>query len=293
MTAGAVPRAARGADAATGPSCAWASIPDPTPCRAGFPATLAGVERVRAAHRRGGPPVRRRRQAQPRVLRGVRLGGVAALERLRALVPADVPFVADAKRGDIGIDCRAPGGGPVRRPRRGRGDRQPVPRRGGDRAAARARRPVRLRPVPDVQPGRGRAPGPRRRGGRGHGLARPSRCMPASPGARGAGARAGRSGSSSAPRRPRSSAAIRSIAPGPRVPRPRRRAPRAATIEPVLAAVPRPRRPPAGGPAAGCSSTSRGASPRRPSATPDGGPATPASVSRRPPRVGRRLPVLP
>jgi orotidine-5'-phosphate decarboxylase len=28
--------------------------------------------------------------------------GIAALERLRALVPADVPFVADAKRGDIG-----------------------------------------------------------------------------------------------------------------------------------------------------------------------------------------------
>ncbi|MFN8630361.1 MAG: orotidine-5'-phosphate decarboxylase [Chloroflexota bacterium] len=28
--------------------------------------------------------------------------GIAALERLRALVPAEVPFVADAKRGDIG-----------------------------------------------------------------------------------------------------------------------------------------------------------------------------------------------
>jgi orotidine-5'-phosphate decarboxylase len=28
--------------------------------------------------------------------------GIAALERLRRLVPADVPFVADAKRGDIG-----------------------------------------------------------------------------------------------------------------------------------------------------------------------------------------------
>ncbi len=28
--------------------------------------------------------------------------GMAALERIRALVPADVPFVADAKRGDIG-----------------------------------------------------------------------------------------------------------------------------------------------------------------------------------------------
>ena len=28
--------------------------------------------------------------------------GLAALERLRALVPADVPFIADAKRGDIG-----------------------------------------------------------------------------------------------------------------------------------------------------------------------------------------------
>jgi len=28
--------------------------------------------------------------------------GIAALERLRALVPSDVPFVADAKRGDIG-----------------------------------------------------------------------------------------------------------------------------------------------------------------------------------------------
>ncbi len=28
--------------------------------------------------------------------------GLAALERIRALIPADVPFVADAKRGDIG-----------------------------------------------------------------------------------------------------------------------------------------------------------------------------------------------
>jgi len=28
--------------------------------------------------------------------------GIAALERLRALIPSDVPFVADAKRGDIG-----------------------------------------------------------------------------------------------------------------------------------------------------------------------------------------------
>ena len=28
--------------------------------------------------------------------------GIAALERIRAMVPADVPFIADAKRGDIG-----------------------------------------------------------------------------------------------------------------------------------------------------------------------------------------------
>ena len=67
------------------------------------------------------------------------------------------------------VDRRPPGRGPVRRPGRGRRDRQPVPRRDRDRAAARARRPLRLRPVPDVQPGRRRAAGPARRGGSGAG----------------------------------------------------------------------------------------------------------------------------
>ena len=28
--------------------------------------------------------------------------GIAVLERVRATIPADVPFIADAKRGDIG-----------------------------------------------------------------------------------------------------------------------------------------------------------------------------------------------
>ena len=101
--------------------------------------------------------------------------GLAALERLRAMVPADVPFVADAKRGDIGTTAA----------------RQAValfdalgadavtvnPYLGAEAIAAppRARRPLRLRPVPHVEPGRRRAPGPRGRGGRRRPAIPPSR----------------------------------------------------------------------------------------------------------------------
>ena len=84
---------------------------------------------------------------------------MAALERLRARIPEEVPVVADGKRGDIGstaarqatalfdvLGCR-------------RDHRQPVPRGGGDHPAPRARRSVRLRPVPDVEPGGGEVQG--------------------------------------------------------------------------------------------------------------------------------------
>ena len=37
----------------------------------------------------------------------VAAAGLATLERLRSRVPADVPFVGDAKRGDIGSTARA------------------------------------------------------------------------------------------------------------------------------------------------------------------------------------------
>ena len=173
---------------------------------------------------RGGAAARRGGQAQPRLLRGARLGRD---RRPRAAARA------------------RPGGRPVRRRREARAtsgprrERQAValydalgadavtvnPYLGEEAIAPLLARggPVRLRPVPDLQPRRRRAPGPGawpRTSARG---IRPSRCGPGSPGGRPRGARAGRSGSSSARRRPRSWRAIRGDRAGPRVPRPGRR----------------------------------------------------------------------
>ena len=76
--------------------------PDPNELPAGFPPTLDGVEGfVRLLLEAALPHVA---AVKPNLAFFEAHGsaGVAALERIRALVPADVPFVADAKRGDIG-----------------------------------------------------------------------------------------------------------------------------------------------------------------------------------------------
>ena len=76
--------------------------PDPAALPSGFPATLDGVEafsrlvlEASLAHAAAVKPNSAFFEAHGSA-------GMAALERLRALVPSDVPFIADAKRGDIG-----------------------------------------------------------------------------------------------------------------------------------------------------------------------------------------------
>ena len=76
--------------------------PEATSLPAGFPATLAGVERFARLVLEASLPVATAVKPNLAFFEAYGAEGIAALERLRTLVPADVPFVADAKRGDIG-----------------------------------------------------------------------------------------------------------------------------------------------------------------------------------------------
>lgn len=67
-----------------------------------FPATLAGVEAFARLVLEASLPVATAVKPNLAFFEAYGAEGIATLERLRALVPADVPFVADAKRGDIG-----------------------------------------------------------------------------------------------------------------------------------------------------------------------------------------------
>jgi orotidine 5'-phosphate decarboxylase subfamily 2 len=69
---------------------------------AGFPASLAGVERFARLILEASLPQAVAVKPNLAFFEAHGSAGVAALERLRALVPAEVLFVADAKRGDIG-----------------------------------------------------------------------------------------------------------------------------------------------------------------------------------------------
>ena len=181
-------------------SSASASIP----IRVSFRPLLGGRRRSRAVRRpadRGRRPVRRGDQAKPGLLRGSRVTGSGRLERIRARIPAEIPVILDAKRADINR-CGTPRRRALRRPRRGRRHGQPIPRRPGHRAALRARRPLRLRPVPDVQPRGGRVP-PGRGGGSGHRRPGGTAARPRRPARGRVGARPGRSASSSARPPPR------------------------------------------------------------------------------------------
>jgi orotidine-5'-phosphate decarboxylase len=76
--------------------------PEATALPAGFPATLAGVERFAQLVLDASLPVATAVKPNLAFFEAYGAEGIAALERLRARVPADVPFVADAKRADIG-----------------------------------------------------------------------------------------------------------------------------------------------------------------------------------------------
>jgi orotidine 5'-phosphate decarboxylase subfamily 2 len=88
--------------AATGTVLCVGIDPDPAALPAGFPPTLEGVERFAQLIVETAVPVAAAVKPNLAFFEAFGSAGIAALERLRAAVPADVPFIADAKRGDIG-----------------------------------------------------------------------------------------------------------------------------------------------------------------------------------------------
>jgi orotidine-5'-phosphate decarboxylase len=76
--------------------------PDPDALPAGFSRDLAGLERFSALLLEAAAP--RAAAVKPNLAFFEAYGsaGLAALERLRASLPGDLPVIADAKRGDIG-----------------------------------------------------------------------------------------------------------------------------------------------------------------------------------------------
>ena len=126
-----LPRAARGAvRRPSAPCCAWGSTPTRRHCRPASAATSHGVEAFARLSSSRRPP--RSSPRSSRTWRSSRRSGRPGSPRSSGsgrAIPADVPVVVDAKRGDIGIDGRPPGRRAVRRARRGRRHGQPVPRR--------------------------------------------------------------------------------------------------------------------------------------------------------------------
>jgi orotidine 5'-phosphate decarboxylase subfamily 2 len=76
--------------------------PDPAALPDGFPPTLTGVERFARLLVEAAAPWAAAVKANLAFFEAYGGAGLSALERLRGLVPPDVPFIADAKRGDIG-----------------------------------------------------------------------------------------------------------------------------------------------------------------------------------------------
>lgn len=76
--------------------------PDPEALPDGFPATLGGVEAFSRLIIEATLPYAAAIKPNLAFFEAHGSAGIAVLERLRALVPPEVPFIADAKRGDIG-----------------------------------------------------------------------------------------------------------------------------------------------------------------------------------------------
>jgi orotidine-5'-phosphate decarboxylase len=76
--------------------------PDPAALPVGLRPTLQGVEAFARLIVEASLPYAAAVKPNLAFFEAYGSAGVAALERLRALVPDDVPFVVDAKRGDIG-----------------------------------------------------------------------------------------------------------------------------------------------------------------------------------------------
>lgn len=76
--------------------------PDPGALPPGFPATLAGVEQFCLLLLEVGLPYAAAVKPNLAFFELFGSPGIAALERIRASIPASIPVIADAKRGDIG-----------------------------------------------------------------------------------------------------------------------------------------------------------------------------------------------
>jgi orotidine-5'-phosphate decarboxylase len=88
--------------AATGTFLCLGIDPDPAALPDAFPPTLDGVEAFARLLLESALPYAAAVKPNLAFFEAHGSPGMAALERLRARVPADVPFIADAKRGDIG-----------------------------------------------------------------------------------------------------------------------------------------------------------------------------------------------
>lgn len=87
---------------ATGTVLCLGLDPDPDALPDGYARDLAGVERFAAVLLEAAMPVVAAVKPNLAFFEAFGSAGLAALERLRATIPADVPVIADAKRGDIG-----------------------------------------------------------------------------------------------------------------------------------------------------------------------------------------------
>ena len=76
--------------------------PDPTTLPAGFSADLVGIEAFSRLVLEAVAPVAAAIKPNLAFFEAYGSAGLAALERLRATIPGDIPVVMDAKRGDIG-----------------------------------------------------------------------------------------------------------------------------------------------------------------------------------------------
>jgi len=76
--------------------------PDPAALPRGFGADVVGAERFARLLLEAALPHAAAVKANLAFFEAFGSAGLAALERLRASLPGDVPFIADAKRGDIG-----------------------------------------------------------------------------------------------------------------------------------------------------------------------------------------------
>lgn len=88
--------------AATGTVLCLGLDPDPGALPAGFGADLAGIERFSRLLIEAAGPYAAALKPNLAFFEAYGSAGLAALERIRAAAPADLPLIADAKRGDIG-----------------------------------------------------------------------------------------------------------------------------------------------------------------------------------------------